>query len=101
MHTAKPASPPDATPVPLDVQLTQAQHALSMMTNEFVSMGKRVSAEIKMLRQYNALLAHKAEAWDMLTTVLRLLPRPVQPQTQDLAWQIDERLAELQKPKEV
>jgi hypothetical protein len=69
-----------------------------MMTNEFVSMGRRVSAEIKLLRRYNQLLAPKAEAWDMLTTVLRLLPQPNPPLSEDLALLIDKRLAELQQP---
>lgn len=64
--------------------------------HEFIEMARRASSEIKDLRQHIAHLQPKAEAYDYLTTVLRLVPdqRPLT-MSEDLARALDKRIAEL------
>lgn len=64
-------------------------------TQEFVEMGKRASAEIKMLRNHIAQLAPKAEAYDNIARVLALLPQRSSGDGEDVAWMIDRRVKEL------
>jgi hypothetical protein len=62
---------------------------------EFIDMAERASAEIKMLRRMNADIAPKADAYDHLTAVIRLLPQRSQGFSEDLAWALDKRVSEL------
>lgn len=65
---------------------------------EFIEMARRASSEIKELREQVAHLQPKAEAYDYLTTVLRLVPdQRRQTMSEDLAYMLDKRIAELSK----
>jgi hypothetical protein len=65
------------------------------MQKEFIDMAERCKHEIIILRQQIARLSPKAEAYDNLAAVLRLLPQPSQGMGEDLVWRIEKRLAEL------
>lgn len=65
---------------------------------EFLQMMQRCSEEIKMLRAHIARLEPKAAAYDDLSRVLSLLPRPSQGEGEDLVWRLEKRMAELIKP---
>lgn len=65
---------------------------------EFIEMARRASSDIKELRAQIAYLQPKAEAYDYLTTVLRLVPdQRRQTMSEDLAYMLDKRVAELSK----
>ena len=63
--------------------------------SEFVAVMRRCSEEIRQLRAHIARLEPKAAAYDDLSRVLNLLPRPPQASGEDLAWRLDQRIKEL------
>ncbi len=60
-----------------------------------IEMAQAAIAEIEMLRSVNRNLVSKADAYDMLTAVLRLLPQPSQSMGEDMAWKLKRRVEEL------
>lgn len=67
---------------------------------ESIQMMNRCKAEIVSLRSVISHLQPKAEAYDNLVTVLRLLPKPSIGMGEDLVWVLDNRIRELEpKPK--
>ena len=62
---------------------------------EAIDMMNRCKQEIVGLRAEIDRLRPKAEAYDNLVTVLRLLPRPSIGMGEDLVWRIDQRIREL------
>lgn len=70
-----------------------------MHDGEAIEMMKRASEEIKSLRRERDALAPKAHAYDTLTAVLGLLPRPSQGYGEDVAGMLDKRIKELQAEK--
>jgi hypothetical protein len=70
--------------------------APEMSNREAIEMMNRCKHEIAGLRAQIAGLAPRAEAYDNLVTVLRLLPRPSQGMGEDLVWVLDKRIQELQ-----
>lgn len=67
----------------------------TVTNNEFIAMSERCKHEIIMLRQQLARLQPKADAYDNMASILRLLPQPSQVMGEDLVWQIEKRLSEL------
>lgn len=62
---------------------------------EFIAMGRRASDEIKNLRARLDNLAPKAQAYDAINHILDLLPQRSMGEGEDIAWRIDQRIAEL------
>lgn len=62
---------------------------------EFIAMGRRASDEIKSLRARIDTLAPKAQAYDAINRILDLLPQRSMGMGEDIAWRIDQRIAEL------
>lgn len=71
-----------------------------MGKSEYVEMMNRCKQEILGLRARIAHLEPKADAYDNLVCVLRLLPRPSVGMGEDLVWLLDRRIQEL-TPKPV
>lgn len=67
-----------------------------MTAREQVEMMGRASGEIKSLRAQIAALSPKADAYERLSQVLNLLPRPSQGYGEDVAWMLDKRIAEIE-----
>lgn len=68
---------------------------------EAIEMMNRCKHEIVQLRATIDRLAPKAEAYDNLAAVLRLLPQPSVGMGEDMLWILDKRIRELQpKPTE-
>lgn len=68
---------------------------------EAIEMMNRCKHEIVQLRATIDRLAPKAEAYDNLAAVLRLLPQPSVGMGEDMLWILDKRIRELQpKPAE-
>lgn len=68
---------------------------------EAIQMMQRCKHEIADLRRQIATLRPKADAYDNLTIVLRLLPQPSIGMGEDLVWTLDKRIQELTpKPTE-
>jgi hypothetical protein len=65
------------------------------MQKEFIDMAERCKQEIISLRQQVARLMPKADAYDNIAGILRLLPMPSQGMSEDLVWRIEKRLSEL------
>ncbi|MBY2992482.1 hypothetical protein HF272_13690 [Rhizobium leguminosarum] len=65
---------------------------------EFVQMAQRCRDEVKDLRAVIDRLQPKADAYDNIAAVLRLLPRPSQGMSEDLVWRLEKRIRELQEP---
>lgn len=65
---------------------------------EAVEMMVRCKNEIVGLRAEIGRLQPKADAYDNLATVLRLLPRPGVGMGEDLVWRLDQRIRELTPP---
>lgn len=63
---------------------------------EAIEMMNRCKHEIASLRAQIERLGPKAEAYDNLAAVLRLLPRPSVGMSEDLCWVLDKRISELQ-----
>ena len=69
--------------------------------SEAIDMMNRCKAEIVNLRAVIERLKPKADAYDNLATVLRLLPQQGICMGEDLVWTLDKRIRELQpKPAE-
>ena len=67
---------------------------------EAIQMMNRCKQEILSLRAVIARLEPKADAYDNLVRVLRLLPQPSVGMGDDVVWILDERIRELEpKPK--
>lgn len=69
-----------------------------MNNQEAIEMMNRCMSEIVGLRSTIERLKPKAEAYDNLATVLRLLPQPSQGASEDLVWRMKNRIAELTPP---
>lgn len=67
-----------------------------MTDAEAIQMMNRCKHEILHLRATIARLEPKAEAYDNLASVLRLLPRPSIPMSEDLVWVLEKRIRELE-----
>jgi hypothetical protein len=72
--------------------------APEMSNKEAIEMMNRCKQEIVGLRATIAGLQPKAEAYDNLVTVLRLLPRPSVGMGEDMVWTLDKRIRELTPP---
>lgn len=66
-----------------------------MTNNEAIEMMNRCKHDILSLRREIEILRPKAEAYDNLAAVLRLLPRPSISMGEDLVWTLDKRIREL------
>ncbi len=66
-----------------------------MSNQEAIQMMQRCTEEIRQLRNRVAALEPKAAAYDDLSTVLRLLPKPSQGYGEDLVWTLQKRIEEL------
>ena len=65
---------------------------------EMIEMMRRCSSEIKDLRRTIAELQPKAEAYEYLTAVLRLVPdQRRNTMSEDLAWVLDKRVREIEE----
>lgn len=62
---------------------------------EAIDMMNRCIHEIKNLRARIALLEPKAAAYDDMSTIIRLLPKPAQGYGEDLVWNLNKRIKEL------
>lgn len=72
------------------------QEAVRDITNaEAIEMMNRCKHEISVLRLQIDRLKPKADAYDNLASVLRLLPRPSEGASEDLIWTLDKRIREL------
>ena len=67
-----------------------------MHDKEAIEMMRRCSAEIKGLRSEIDRLAPKAQAYDDISTLLRLLPQRGVGCGEDLAWVLDKRIKEIE-----
>lgn len=71
------------------------------MTNkEAIEMMNRCKHEITGLRAEIGRLRPKADAYDNLASVLRLLPQPSVGMSEDLVWVLDKRIRELEPKPE-
>ena len=69
--------------------------------SEAIEMMNRCKAEIISLRTIIERLKPKADAYDNLAAIVRLLPQPSVGMGEDLVWILDKRIRELQtNPKE-
>jgi hypothetical protein len=68
-----------------------------MHDNEAIQMMARVSEEITSLRREIDRLRPKAEAYDAMLAILRLLPVPSRGMGEDLTWVLNKRIEELKK----
>ncbi len=69
---------------------------------EAIEMMNRCKQEILCLRAVIARLETKADAYDNIASVLRLLPQPSVVMGEDMVWILDKRIRELQpKPNAV
>lgn len=66
-----------------------------MTNSEGIEMMTRCREEIRSLRVQIERLKPKADAYDNLAAVLRLLPQPGQGMGEDLVWTLDKRIKEL------
>lgn len=66
-----------------------------MHDQEAIQMMMRCREEIRSLRAQINNLAPKADAYDQMSKVLNLLPRPNQAYGEDLVWRLDKAIEEL------
>lgn len=66
---------------------------------EAIQMMGRCKEEIRSLRAQIDRLKPKADAYDSVAAVLRLLPQPSQGMGEDLVWTLDKRIRELTPPE--
>lgn len=71
-----------------------------MKNAEAIQMMNRCKQEILSLRAVIARLEPKADAYDNLVRVLRLLPQPSVGMGEDMVWILDERIRELEPKPE-
>jgi len=70
--------------------------AMEQVTNaEAIEMMNRCKHEIVALKATIERLAPKADAYDNIASILRLLPRPDRGMGEDLVWALDKRIREL------
>lgn len=67
-----------------------------MSNSEAIQMMERCKHEIRDLRAVIDRLRPKADAYDNLAAVLRLLPQPSIGMGEDMIWTLDKRIRELQ-----
>lgn len=71
------------------------------MTNqEAIEMMTRCKGEIANLKAVIAQLQPKADAYDNLAAIVRLLPQPSRGYGEDLVWVLEKRIRELTPPKQ-
>jgi len=68
-----------------------------MKDADAIQMMMRCREEIVSLRRQIDRLAPKAEAYDAMTSILGMIPRPSQGFGEDLAWRLEKEIAELQR----
>lgn len=71
-----------------------------MDDKEAIQMMQRCVHELRDLRRQRDALAPKAEAYDVLQTVVSLLPRPSQGMSEDIVWVLEKRIKELEPKPE-
>jgi len=74
--------------------------AAEISNQEAIEMMNRCKHEIMTLRSTIGCLKPKADAYDNLAAVLRLLPQPSIGMGEDLVWVLDKRIRELQPKPE-
>lgn len=67
----------------------------TITNKEAIEMMNRCKEEIRSLRSVIDRLKPKAEAYDNLATLLRLLPQPSVGMGEDVVWILDKRIREL------
>lgn len=67
----------------------------TITNKEAIDMMNRCKEEIRSLRSVIDRLKPKAEAYDNLATLLRLLPQPSVGMGEDVVWILDKRIREL------
>ena len=67
-----------------------------MSNHEAIEMMNRCKQEILCLRNVIARLEPKADAYDNIARVLRLLPQPSVGMGEDMVWILDKRIRELE-----
>jgi signal transduction histidine kinase len=80
--------------------MSDPEHERAKLERELMEVAHRCSTEIRGLRATIDRLAPKAEAYDSLTALIRMFPRPLTSEGEDLAWRLDRRVAELKKAME-
>ena len=68
--------------------------------SEAIEMMNRCKAEIVGLRAVIERLKPKADAYDNLAAIVRMLPQPSVGMSEDLVWTLDKRIRELQPKPE-
>lgn len=68
-----------------------------MDDNEAIEMMSRCSTEIKDQRRQIELLKPNAEAFEVLKSVVGLMPTTSQGYGEDIAWRLDKRIEELKR----
>lgn len=68
-----------------------------MNNSEAIKMMERCKQEILSLRAVIARLEPKADAYDNIVSVLRLLPKPTVGMGEDMVWLLTNRIRELEK----
>ena len=68
-----------------------------MTPNEQVEMMKRLVYEIRELRNQIAAYKPKAEAYDLLTAIVNLLPKRSEGQSEDIVWMLEKKIDEILK----
>lgn len=68
-----------------------------MKDQDAIQMMQRCREEIITLRRQIDRLAPKAEAYDAITAILGMIPRPSQGYGEDLAWRLEKEIAEIQR----
>ena len=71
----------------------------TITNKEAIDMMNRCKEEIRSLRSVIDRLKPKAEAYDNLATLLRLLPQPSVGMGEDVVWILDKRIRELTPPE--
>ena len=66
---------------------------------EAIEMMNRCKHEILRLRAHIAQLEPKADAYDNIVTILRLLPQSSRGMGEDLVWLLEKRICELEQSK--
>lgn len=72
-------------------------YELKKLGLEMASMAERAAMEMKQLRARNATLAPAADAYEVIRSIIGLLPGPSQGMEGDFAWQLEQRAEELRK----
>ena len=75
--------------------MSDQTHAEKILRREMIEMMQRCKSEIVDLRRQVERLQPKADAYDNLATVLRLLPRQSHGMSEDLAWALERRIEKL------